>query len=83
MAEVVLYTLSSCIHCRNLKKMLDEYHVEYTFQDVDMVSGEERQQLVDTIKKLNPDLSFPTSVIDGKVFVGFREKPIKEALGIT
>ncbi len=82
MAEVMLYTLSTCIHCRNLKKMLNDYHVRYDFRDVDLTNGDERQELIDAIKKINPNLSFPTLVVDGKVFIGFREQSIKEALGL-
>lgn len=80
--DVMLYALSTCIHCRNLKKMLNENHVEYKFRDVDLATGEDREELIDTVKKINPGLSFPTLLVDGKVFVGFREQPIKEALGL-
>ena len=80
--DVMLYALSTCIHCRHLKQMLNENKVDYNFRDVDTATGDDRQQLIDQVKKLNPNLSFPTLVVDGKVFVGFREQPIKEALDL-
>ena len=80
--EVMLYALSTCIHCRHLKQLLNDNHVEYKFRDVDLATGEDREELIGAVKKLNPGLSFPTLVVDGKVFVGFREQPIKEALDL-
>ena len=80
--DVTLYALSTCIHCRNLKKMLNENNVKYELHDVDTAEGPERQDLIDSVRKLNPDLSFPTLVVDGKVFVGFQESPIKQALDL-
>jgi glutaredoxin len=37
--------------------------------------------VLDEVKKINPDCSFPTILIGDKVIVGYREKEIKEAIG--
>lgn len=79
---VKIYTLSTCSHCKATKKFLDECAVKYEFNDVDMLSGEERIAVVEDIKKLNPRCSFPTIIIGDKVIVGFQEKEIREALGL-
>jgi glutaredoxin len=48
-----------------------------------MLKGEERQAILDDVRKLNPRCSFPTIIIGEKVIVGFKENEIKEALGIA
>lgn len=80
--EVKVYTLSTCIHCKNTRKLLDECSVRYEFKDVDLLSMAEREQVLDEIRKINPDCTFPTIVINKKVIVGFRDKEIREALGL-
>jgi glutaredoxin len=62
---------------------LDECSVQYEFTDVDMLKGEERQAILDDVRKLNPRCSFPTIIIGEKVIVGFKENEIKEALGLS
>ena len=79
---VMIYTLSTCSHCKTTKKFLNECNVKYDFVDVDLLNYEERTAILDDVKKLNPKCSFPTIVIGDKVIVGFREKEIKEALGL-
>jgi len=80
--EVKLYTLSTCSHCKSTKRLLAECTIEYEFVDVDMLEGEERKAILVDIKKVNPRCSFPTLIIGDKVIVGYKEKEIKEALGL-
>ena len=47
-----------------------------------MLNGEEREIILEEVKKLNRDCTFPTIVIGDKVIVGFKEKEINEALGL-
>lgn len=81
---VKLYALSTCIHCKNTKKFLDDNNVEYDFVYVDTLEGDERKNVIAEVKQYNPSTSFPTIVVDegAKVVVGFRKDEIKEALGI-
>ncbi len=80
--EVKLYSLSTCSHCKATKKLLDECTVQYEFTDVDMLQGKERAAILEDVKKFNPRCSFPTIIIGDKVIIGYREKEIKEALGM-
>jgi len=77
-----IYTLSTCSHCKATKKFLDDCRVEYSFEDVDLLEGEERSAILEEVKKWNPGCSFPTIIIGDKVIVGFKEEEIKEALGL-
>jgi hypothetical protein len=55
--------------------------VEYDYLFVDLVQGQEKEQAIALVEKWNPDLSFPTMVInDSKCIVGFKEDDIKGAL---
>ena len=81
--KIKIYTLSTCSHCKATKRFLDECSVQYDFTDVDMLKGEERQAILDDVRKLNPRCSFPTIIIGEKVIIGFKENEIKEALGIS
>ncbi|RJX35616.1 MAG: glutaredoxin family protein [Desulfarculus sp.] len=79
---VKLYALSTCSHCKNTKKLLDELGVKYDVVEVDLCQGDERDRLVSEVKKYNPNCSFPTLLVGDKVIVGYREQDIKEALGL-
>ena len=79
---VKIYTLSTCSHCKATKKFLDDCHVQYEFEDLDLLQGEERVAIREDVKELNPRCSFPTIMIGDKVIVGYKEKEIKEALGL-
>jgi len=79
---VKLYSLSTCSHCRATKRLLDECTVQYDFTDVDLLDGDERAVILEDVRRLNPRCSFPTIIIGEKVIVGYREKEIKNALGI-
>lgn len=80
--DVKIYSLSTCSHCRAAKKFLGECTIKYEFVDVDMLEGDERRAIIEDVKKFNPRCSFPTVIIGGKVIVGYKEKEIKEALGL-
>jgi glutaredoxin len=79
---VKIYSLSTCSHCKATKQLLSDCVVKYDFVDVDLLQGEERKAILEDVKKLNPNCSFPTIIIGNRVIVGYREKEIKEALGL-
>ncbi len=79
---VKVYSLSTCSHCKSVKKLMDDCTVKYEFVDVDLLKGEERKAILEDVKKFNPRCSFPTIIIGDKVVVGYKEEKIKEALGL-
>lgn len=78
--KVRLYTLSTCSHCKAVKKLLRDHGVEFDYTDVDLLSGEDREEVIEKVRKLNPRCSFPTILIGERVIVGNREDEIREAL---
>jgi len=79
---VKLFSLSTCSHCKATKKFLTDCNIAYDFTDVDRLSGDERQLVIDEVVKYNPNRSFPTIIIGDRIIVGFNEKAIREALEI-
>lgn len=80
MANVFLYALSTCIHCKNTKKFLDDNNIDYDFVYVDQLTGNEREKAIQEVTRFNPRVSFPTIVINGeKTIVGLKEDEILEA----
>ncbi len=80
--DVKVFSLSTCSHCKTAKKYLSDCTIKYEFVDVDLLKGDERKAIIEDVKKFNPRCSFPTIIIGEKVIVGFKEKEIKEALGM-
>ena len=80
--DVKVYSLSTCSHCKSTKKLLNECRIEYDYIDVDTLVGDERKAIIEDVKKVNARCSFPTIIIGEKVIVGYKEKEIREALGI-
>ncbi len=80
--RVFLYALSTCGWCARTKQLLTDLGVGFSYVYVDLLSGEERDQVVNEVERWNPQLSFPTLVVnETKVIVGFREDEIREAVG--
>ena len=83
MPQVKLYTLSTCSHCKATKQFLKDCNVQYEFTDVDLLDAAEKQTILNEVIRYNPHRSFPTILIGDKVIIGFNEKAIREALGIS
>jgi len=80
--KLVLYALSTCGWCKKTRMLLEDLGVEYSYIYVDLLEGEERKEIIEQVKKWNPQLSFPTLVVnDEKCIVGFNEDKVKESLG--
>ena len=79
--QIVMYGLSTCIHCKKTKEFLKELGVSYKYIFVDLLPEDELNSVYDEMKKFNPSGSFPTTVIKGKtVIVGSKLDEIKEAI---
>ena len=80
--DIQVYALTTCSHCKAAKRLLDDCTIHYDVVNVDTLEGDERKAILDDVKKFNPKCTFPTIIIGDKVIVGFKEKEIKEALGL-
>ncbi len=80
--KIKLYTLSTCSHCNRTKRFLQDNGIEMEFVDVDLLAGEERERIMDEVRRYNPDCSFPTICIGETVIIGFNEEKLRRALNI-
>ncbi len=79
--HIMLYALSTCGWCRKTRELLKELGVEYDFEYVDNLQGEEREKAQQAVMKWNPSFSYPTIIIDNKrCIVGFKEDEIRKAV---
>ena len=78
--KIKLYTLSTCSHCIRTKKFFKDCGIDVDFVDVDLLNGAERERMLDEVRKLNPDCSFPTICVGDVVIVGFNEEKLRNAL---
>ncbi|HWQ68305.1 MAG TPA: glutaredoxin family protein [Methanospirillum sp.] len=79
--SVMLYALSTCIHCKKTKEFLNELGVAYDYLFVDQLTREEMDLVIKEIEQYNPRCSFPTLVINKSItIVGSRFDEIREAL---
>ena len=80
--KLVLFALSTCGWCKKTRELIEDLDADYDYVYVDLLQGKEREEVVEMVKKWNPQVSFPTLVInDEKCIIGFKEEEIKEAIG--
>ncbi|MDZ4655426.1 MAG: glutaredoxin family protein [Coriobacteriia bacterium] len=79
---VKLYALSTCPYCRMTRTYLEDNEIAFDLTEVDLLEGQEREDMIAEVKELSGGTSFPVVVIDGEVIVGFNKKKIKEMLGL-
>lgn len=79
--EILLYTLSTCVWCRKMKRWLDEKGLAYSYIDVDLETGGDKEVVMEEVERWNPLCSFPTVVVNQKeCFVGFKPDKLTELL---
>lgn len=81
-SKIKLFTLSTCSHCIRTKRFFKDNGIEMEFIDVDLLTSAERESVMDEVRKLNPDCSFPTICIGDTIIVGFNEEKLKKALDL-
>lgn len=78
--NVKVYGLLSCPHCRQAREFLTEQGVEFDYVYLDLLLGEEKGDAMRELRKINPEVTFPTLLIGDKVIIGFKKDRIAEAL---
>lgn len=79
--KIMLYALSTCVHCKMTKQLLTELGVSYDYLYVDQLPRAEMDEIIKELEQYNPRGSFPTLVINGtKTIIGSRMDEIREAL---
>ena len=82
MKKVRFFALSTCGWCKKTKRFLDDNNVDYEYEYVDLLSGDERARSQKEMGRWNPRRTFPTVVVDDREVVGgFKEERLREVLG--
>ena len=79
---VRVFALSTCPYCRMTRKYLDENEVVYDVTEVDLLTGQEREDAIAEVKDISGGTSFPVIVVDEEIIVGFNKKRMKELLDL-
>ena len=79
--DILLYAISTCGWCKKTKNLLNKLGVEYSYINVDLLDGKEKEKIDEEVKKWNPNRNYPTIVINNKIcIVGFKEDKVREVL---
>lgn len=77
--DIKLFALSTCGWCKKTKDYLKDLKLEFYYVDVDTLEGEELESVKKEITKWNPQMSFPTIVVDNEeCIIGFQPEKILE-----
>lgn len=77
--RVRLYSLSTCPVCKKVKEFLKNNSVEYELIEVDTLDSGEQWLAMKELKKINPQETFPTVIVETAV-VGFDEESLRKIL---
>jgi glutaredoxin-like protein NrdH len=77
--EIMLFTLSTCIWCKKTKALLNDLGLEYSYVDVDLLFGPDRDEAYNKMWEHNQSTSFPTIIInDGEdIIIGYEEEKLR------
>ena len=78
--DITFYGLSTCMWCRKTKKYLDDKNIAYTHYFVNELERDEQDKIREEVKKLNPNVTYPTVKIGDRVVVGYHPDQLEEAL---
>lgn len=76
--KVFVFALSTCVHCRRAKALLDELGVDYGHVEVDLLDDSDMAECLEEIGQYNPSQTFPTIVFGSRVVVGFKPDDIRQ-----
>lgn len=77
--RVRLYALSTCPACKKVKEFLKNNNIEVEIIDVDNLDSGEQWVALKELRKINPQETFPTLIVE-KAVVGFDEENLKKLL---
>ena len=81
--RVVFYGLSTCVWCKRTRSFLEDSGVAFDYVYVDLLNGQERDDVKEQVRKWNPAISFPTIIVnDSSSVIGFRQEELKGVLGL-
>jgi len=81
-ARMKVFALSTCPYCHQTRAFLDENGVDYDVVEVDTLTGQERADAIEEVKRLSGGTSFPVIVGGDEVVVGFDKSRVAKLAGL-
>ncbi len=78
--KITMYGLSTCPHCKNTLKFLENAEVDFEVIWIDELSGEERQNILNFIKDITGNYSVPLCLKGEKWVLGYNEEKLRELI---
>lgn len=78
--KVLIYSLSTCGHCKDTLAFVRKKGVDFLFIDIDLLEKTDRKRVLEEVRRVNPECSFPTTIAGDRIVVGYNEKELEEAL---
>lgn len=82
MKKILMYTLSTCPHCRKAKKFFKDRNIPFEFIDYDLAEKEDQKRMSEEMLRVAGGTSTPFVKIGDDVVVGYNPKKYSELLGI-
>lgn len=67
--SAVMFGLSTCGHCKRVRMLFEHRGVRMKIIYVDLLSGNKREEALDEMSRYNPEMNFPTTIIDNRDIV--------------
>ncbi|MGB3212904.1 MAG: ferredoxin-thioredoxin reductase catalytic domain-containing protein [Desulforhopalus sp.] len=80
--NIILYSLSTCVFCQAIKKMLEDLKIPFRCIQADELAADKKKEVLRELRKVNVKCSFPTTVVDDTTIVGYKVQEIKEVIGV-
>jgi glutaredoxin len=81
-ARIKVFALSTCPYCHQTRRYLDENDVDYDVVEVDKLTGQERTDTIEEVKRLSGGTSFPVVVAGDEVVIGYDKARIAKLAGL-
>lgn len=77
---IKVYALTTCPWCKKVKAFLADEGIPFDVVDVDIAVGQVQEQALAEVERLTGKRSFPVTIINDRVILGYKPEEIKEAL---
>ncbi|MFX0132509.1 MAG: glutaredoxin domain-containing protein [Candidatus Hodarchaeota archaeon] len=79
--EVKIYTISTCMWCKQLKRKLIKKKIEYSYLDIDLLDKPEKTEIISQLKKYRNILAVPMMFVNDEFIENKHiDKKIKEMI---
>ncbi|WP_456468987.1 glutaredoxin family protein [Archaeoglobus sp.] len=78
MAEIIMYGLTTCPHCKRAHKLLSKIGADFDVVWIDQLGGEERKKAIERVHSISGSYSVPLIVRGDRYVLGFNREKILE-----